>query len=82
MLANGSYPVIIRLANHSKNVSVPTGVRVYTNEWDGIKCKVIKLHLTPSKLNLKLTQQLMALEKRLINVPDAGSYPNCSKQIQ
>ncbi|MGZ4047712.1 MAG: Arm DNA-binding domain-containing protein [Bacteroidia bacterium] len=62
------YPVILRLTSRKKSTSIYTDVKVFSNEWDSVKGKIVKNHPHQKKLNNLLKNKLLELETRLLEV--------------
>lgn len=66
--ADGRSPIVFRLSVGSKSTSIATGVKLFPQDWDSSKSKILKSHPDFSALNLHLKQKLLDYEKKMLEV--------------
>ena len=64
---DNKYPIIIRLTVNSLSTSLSTGVKIFKNQWDNTRRKVLKNNSDYKELNLILTRKISELQSKLLN---------------
>lgn len=73
---DGRSPLILRLTNKGKSTSIHLGTKLYENEWDDKKLRVLKNHPNSKDLNLYLKNQLFQYEKKLLHTESQNTSTN------
>lgn len=66
--SDGRCPIVFRLSSGSKSTSIVSGVKLFPQDWDNLKSRILKTHPDFSALNLHLKQKLLAFEKQLLGL--------------
>ncbi len=63
---DGRSPIVFRLSSGDKSTSITSGVRLFPQDWDNSKSKILKTHSDSNTLNLHLKQKLLEYEQKLL----------------
>ena len=65
---DGRSPIVFRLTAGTKSTCIISGIKLFTQDWDSAKSKILKSHPDFSALNLHLKQKLLEYEKKLLGI--------------
>lgn len=81
---DGKYPLVIRLTHHSSSTYIKTAIRLREVEWDSQKLRITRQHPNYSNISLTLKDQLIELEKKLLETTseeEALSLPELKEAL-